>query len=175
MKIYLSSGHDIKNDKGSGAHSEWGDEALLAAEVKYAVAAQISVMVDNDTMPLGTVVKDVNNRVGRYGLAVELHFNSVSNRTAHGTLCVVANSASAEAKKHAAAISRVVAEALGTEDKGVRTERESGRDRLAFVRDTLCPAVIVEICFLSNEEDMLKFHNRREELVNGLVNYFKGL
>lgn len=173
-KIYISAGHNVTAGRGNGAKSPYGDEAVLAAGLRAEIVAAIpTAYIDSDAMKLSEVVVDVNRRVGKNGFAVELHFNSVTDTSRNGTVCVVANKASGTARARAAEISDIVSKSLGTVNKGVKTEAELGRPRLAFVRDTLCPAVIVEICFISNKEDMDRFYMNRETLVNNLIEYFK--
>lgn len=173
-KIYISAGHNVTAGRGNGAKSAYGDEAVLAAGLRAEIVAAIpTAYIDSDAMKLSEVVTDVNRRVGKNGLAVEIHFNSVTDPTCNGTVCVVANKASTASRLRAAEICDIVSKSLGTINRGVKTESELGRSRLAFVRDTLCPAVIVEICFISNKEDMDRFYMNRTTLVNNLIEYFK--
>lgn len=176
MKVYLSAGHNVTKGRGNGAVSCYGDEAVIAAEIRGRIALGIPTLyVDSDAMKLSEVVSDVNRRIGRNGMAVELHFNAAADPSANGAECVVANNAGSMSKRRAAEISALVSEVLGVRNRGVKSEAQSGRTRLAFVRDTVCPAVIVEVCFITNREDMEKFGAKKGELIEKLTEYFKAL
>jgi len=176
MKVYLSAGHNVVKGKGNGAHSIYGDEGVLAAELRDMISARMKeVCNDADTMPLGGVVRDVNKRIGRAGLAVELHFNSSANAEAHGAEAVVANNASSLSKKYAGELAALVADVLEITNRKVKTEGQSQHSRLAFVHDTHCPAVILEICFLSNAKDMERYMFCKEKLAERLAEYFNKL
>lgn len=176
-KIYLSAGHQVKNNKGNGAISVFGDEAKLTQMLRNRIEEisiyhyrEYSMYVDDEYMTLNDVI-NVINKLNNFDLALELHLNSVSDSSAAGTLCIIYNKKCTEARKYANAICKITADALGTENLGSRTMGSLGRN-LAFLRRTTCPAVILEVCFLSNESDMKKFWINWETLCQKLCDYF---
>ena len=176
MKIYLSAGHNVRDEKGNGSKYGPYDEGAMAAELRNMIAANVKgVFVDEDTMPLSQVINDVNKKVGKVGLAIELHFNSVSDKNANGTEAVIANSASVISRNYAKKLAELTSKILETHNRGVKTEKQSGRSRLGFVRDTQCSAVILEICFLSNDYDMGQYCIKKQELAKKLAEYLKTL
>jgi N-acetylmuramoyl-L-alanine amidase len=45
--------------------------------------------------------------------------------------------------------------AIGQNSRGLKTKKNVwGKDYFAFIRETVCPAVIVECCFLDNKKDV---------------------
>lgn len=162
------------NGKGTGAHSEYGDEGVLAAELRDMVKGRTSGMVvtDTDSMTLSQVVASVNRTMGSGDLAVELHFNAAGNVLANGCEAVVADAAGGASKLYAKKLGELVSGTLGVRNRGVKTESQSARGRLAFVRETRCAAVILEICFLSNKEDMEKYKACKTMLADKLARYF---
>lgn len=89
-------------------------------------------------------------------LFVSIHCNSSGNEKAHGTeTWYFTGSEAGEAL--ARCIQRNLVEALGTADRGVKPT-----EAFTVLRKTICPAVLVELAFLSNPEE-------REELTDLLL------
>jgi len=80
--------------------------------------------------------------------AIEIHFNSAAVDTAHGTEVLHYG---ASTKELAARISRKIAVAIGTRDRGPKV-----RPDLGWLKLTKCPAVIVEVSFINNPTEAAK-------------------
>ena len=65
--------------------------------------------------------------------------------------------------------------ALGQNSRGIKTkENVNGKDYYAFIRDTICPAVICELGFMDNRNDLNAFDEKHEQKKFGKA-YAKGI
>ena len=94
---------------------------------------------------------DVANRA-KADLFVSIHADSAANRSAQGFTVYVSRSASASSRYAADAIIRGLC-ATGLDNRGIRSA-----DYRVLVR-TNCPAVLVELGYLSNWADAAKLQN----------------
>jgi len=106
---------------------------------------------------------DIANRL-RADLYVSIHSDSASNRAACGFTIYVARSASGHALKLAKAVER----RMGKSGALARTTRRA--DYRVLVR-TACPAVLVELGFLSNQGESAKLAdpNYRQRLASAIA------
>jgi len=173
--IYLSAGHS--GPKENGATSKLLNEKVAAAELVRMVAEQSRMIVGMKTriegLSLGERVKEANSFCGvGNGVAVEIHFNAGGGA---GAECVISNNASAASKKIAAELVEIVSMTLDIKSRGVKKVSQGGRSKLAFVDDTTCPAVILEVCFVDNEVDCKRYLLGKSELAYALAGYFDRL
>lgn len=97
-----------------------------------------------------------NNAGGGDGFEVYYHFKG-------GTSKVLAENIEAEVK------------AIGQNSRGCKTRMNSGgRDYYGFIRETKCPAVICEGCFVDNAEDAQIADTAEEQRAFGIA-YAKGI
>ncbi len=101
---------------------------------------------------LSQKITDVNERSkeATIAAAVEVHFNSATSLEANGTECCYL---SAEAM--AASVSENLSEALTTRNRGAVP-----RDNLGWLNQTIPPALIVEVLFISNDLEAEKIYER---------------
>jgi len=173
--VYLSAGHS--GEKEQGAKSKWLNEKQAAAELCCAIKTEshqpIGLRLSTPGLKLAERVAEANGFCGKCsGVAVEVHFNAGG-----GTGCeaVVSNNASAASIKVANNLASITSQALNLKNRGVKRVSQSGRSRLAFVDDTLCPAVILEVCFVDSEADCKAYAAAKGELVYELADYFDHL
>lgn len=176
--VYLSAGHC--GSKENGARSEWIDERIEAYALMYDVTTRMKSTLNLLRAPwnVGNLrfrINEANAFCGvKSGVAVELHFNA-----AGGTGCeaVISDNASELSKKLAFDLAKLTSDCLGLRNRGVKTEsqRYGRRSRLAFVSDTTCPAVILEVCFLDSESDCKAYFEHKLELAKALAEYFDKL
>ena len=100
---------------------------------------------------------DVHNNAGKGdGFEVFYHFKG-------GTSLTLAENIEAEVK------------AIGQNSRGCKTRmNSSGRDYYGFIRETKCPAVICEGCFVDNAEDAQIANTAEEQRAFGVA-YAKGI
>lgn len=167
--IFLSAGHHLRDP---GAVSKWGIERDLAIELRnlveaYLKTAKASYVIDKDTETLGQYLERI--KPGNGSVVVELHWNAAMSTTATGTEVFIADNHTKLSKELAAELSAGIATKIGIKNRGVKTEKESARGRLAFVREggTNC---LIEVCFISNPDDMAKYQKAKCELAEYIAN-----
>ena len=151
MKIVIDPGHSGPVEPGACAGGVRECDVVLA--IAKLLAVQLYEQGDEfiftrtgdirtDDLEYRADLANANNA----DVFVSIHANSVANPTAHGTE-VYHYPGSAEGRRLAACLqNRLVAE-MGTADRGVKEAN------FQVLRQTDCPAALVEVAFLSNEAD----------------------
>lgn len=173
--IYLSAGHSGKGEKGAAAngYDERTEAMRIVDYIKESRHMYSFYKFPEPEMKLKDRVQDANRFCGvASGVAVEIHFNAGGG---NGCEAVISNMGGYISKSVALDLSRLVSRVLKIKNRGVKTEGRTGHDKLAFVSDTICPAVILEICFIDSEEDMRQYNTKFERLCNELAIYFASL
>jgi N-acetylmuramoyl-L-alanine amidase len=151
MKIVIDPGHSGPREPGACAGGVRECDVVLA--IAKLLAEQL---YDTGYEPLLTRTGDIDSDglAFRADLAnangadvfISIHANSVANPAAHGTE-VYHYPGSARGRRLASLLqSRLVAE-LGTADRGVKEAN------FQVLRETDCPAALVEVAFISSEAD----------------------
>lgn len=172
-KVFLGVGHG-GNDPGAVANGfkESVINLTIAKEVKkvlerHGVQVKMSrEKEENDDLSEET--RECN--VYKPDLGVDIHTNAgggdgfeVFHSVGGGTGKVLAENIDKEVK------------ATGQNSRGVKTKRNSsGKDYFGFIRNTTCPAVIVEGFFIDNKTDLKDFDTDAELRRLGLA-YAKGI
>lgn len=147
MKITINGGHYPGRDSGAV-----GASGLQEAEVTRDIMKLVACYLRNVGYDVLEVqenelyqITDVSNTFGT-DLFVSIHCNSVENTTAQGTetFCYTKGS---EGERLAQCIQLQIINNIGTVDRKVKTAD------FYVLRNTDCPAVLVETAFLSNLED----------------------
>jgi N-acetylmuramoyl-L-alanine amidase len=169
--IYLIAGH---NGKGSGAASRYGDEGEETIQVRNDLAQalrnnSVDVKTDEDRMRLRDVIKWVS-RAKKNDLILDIHFNAF-NGSAHGTEVFVANEHSYVERSIAEKLCDAICDSLGTFNRGVKPESKTARRRIGILSGKPRHAinVLIEVCFIDNEEDMIKYDNRYWEMIDAMA------
>ena len=151
MKIVIDPGHSGPVEPGACA------AGVRECDVVLAIAKLLAVQLyDQGDEFIFTRTGDIRTddlgfradlaNANEADVFISLHANSVANPAAHGTE-VYHYPGSARGRRLAACLqSRLVAE-LGTADRGVKEAN------FQVLRETDCPAALVEVAFLSNEAD----------------------
>lgn len=156
MATFISAGHHLKD---SGAVANGRKENLEAIRLRGLVVCElfkynIKVYNDHDTESLSQYLARI--QPGNASVVVEIHFNASSNPKSTGSEVLIADKHTSLSKEFAAELSKVISDTLGIVNRGVKTESQSARGKLAFVRKQGCTALI-EVCFISNPDDMKKY------------------
>ena len=173
MKFVICAGH---SNTDPGAVTTLYKESELVTELRNIVAKKLrdrghEVVTDGT----GNINEDLKTAI-RYAkanpdaLAVDLHFNAAGSSSAKGVESIALVKHSGVAQR----ISKNIAGVLKTTvrgDNGFKTQEESARGKLGFVN---AGGVIVEVCFLSNPEEMKNYIETKwlvaEAIVKGLLN-----
>ena len=167
-KVYLGVGH---GGKDPGAVANGFEEADLNLAIALACQAEllrhgVSVLVSrtkDETEDLESRIKECNKF--KPDLALDIHNNAGGGDGAEayhtykgGTGKTLANNILAEMV------------AIGQNSRGAKTKKNSsGKDYFGFIRQTVCPAVIVECAFVDNKKDIKIIDTEEEQVVMGVA------
>lgn len=167
--IFLSAGHHLRDP---GAVSKFGVERDLAIELRNLIEATLKTkkaqyILDNDHETLGQYLNRI--KPGNGSVVVEIHWNAAMSLLPTGTEVLIADNHNRISKDLATELSAGIAAKIGIKNRGVKTEKDSHRGRLAFVRQAGAN-VLIEICFVSNPDDMRKYQSAKCELAEYIAN-----
>lgn len=171
-KVFIGVGHGGA-DSGAVGHLVEKDvnlvEALACRDFLEAHGVQVLMSRTKDENdPLTEEIRECN--AFNPDLAVDLHNNAgggdgfeVYHYSGGGTSLTLAQNIEAEVK------------AIGQNSRGCKTRmNSSGRDYFGFIRETKCPAVICEGCFVDNATDVQIADTAPEQRAFGVA-YAKGI
>lgn len=163
-KFVISSGHGKIVGGAVGFINERA-EAVKVVDRVYAILTNSyngrgyryhESTAQNQSQNLANIVNYHNSKDRE--LDVSVHFNSAT-ATATGTECLYYDAKSLSAKMSAA-----MAKALDVRDRGPKERTE-----LYFLRNTTKPAILLEVCFVSNKDDVAKYKANFERLCQAIA------
>lgn len=169
MKIYVNPGHDRKLDSGAVNTNL----QLRECDVAYELAMLVKTYLERHGMTvlvgqyddLYAICAEANEFEADY--FVSIHFNAF-NKRATGTETLVSGSLESLLLGHS--IQANVKAVLCLPDRGIKE-----RPGMFVLRNTVMPAVIVEVCFLDNDYDMRRYEGQKENvaraIATGIVQY----
>ena len=158
LVVGIDAGHGRPPDTGAGGENSYLNEEVecqnVALELKQIIesAGHRVVMLRPDRVSsvrdsLSQRVKRANREPGM-NLFVSIHFNAFRKvAKAMGTEVFVASNASRASKTYAAQIQQQLVDTLNLPNRKVKSAP------LYVCRATICPAVLVEVCFIDSESD----------------------
>ena len=173
-KVFLGVGHGGKDPGAVANNMEEADINLSIALacrdelVRHGVEVKMSRISDEDD-PLTEEIAECN--AYNPDIAVDIHTNAgggdgfeVYHTIYGGTGKTLAENINAE----------VIA--AGQNSRGVKTRKSetTGKDYYGFIRQTSCPAVICEIGFIDNKNDLADFDEQAEQIKFGKA-YARGI
>lgn len=172
-KVFLGVGHGGKDSGAVANNMKEADINLSMALacrdelVRHGVEVKMSRISDEDD-PLPEEIAECN--AYNPDLAIDIHTNAgggdgfeVYHTIYGGTGKTLAENIEAEVIR------------AGQNSRGVKTrENSSGRDYYGFIRQTSCPAVICEIGFIDNKNDLTDFDEQAEQIKFGKA-YARGI
>lgn len=181
--IYLTKGHQVINGKGTGAHSLFGDEAVEAEKVVNALIKRlaqenINVRTDENKWSLIDTIGWLLRNVKANDLSIDFHFNASVNPKATGCEVLIPSEHTLIEKTLAGIFAKEISYVLMIKNRGVKTEAESQHKTLGILRrPKIANNLLIEVCFITNEQDMLEYKERFLNLIESLsrviVEYFK--
>ncbi len=165
MKVFINPGHGYP-DPGAVNYQFNLTEEQVAFEVgdmleEYLKVAGVQVVGNLQSDDLCKVVDEAN--ASGANLFVSIHCNSYSNPNAEGTEVLVYQLGGKSEVAAESILYQIIAE-LGTVDRGVKE-----RPRLYVLNRTDMPAVLVEMAFISNEDDIQLLLEKREEFAKAIA------
>ena len=168
--LFITAGH---RGGSTGANANGYSEAELAIQLRNDLTDKLHehgvvVVNDADVDSLSSVVNNINKNCTNRDLCLDLHFNSFSNASANGTEVLIQNAPTNSEIEFAEDVLNAVCSTLGTKNRGVK-KGKSQYKRLAMLSGVKCNSVLVELCFISSQSDMVRYNSKYNELVEKLV------
>lgn len=163
--VCVTAGHSNTGKIDSGAVTTVGGKLIKEADLAVKLRNAILHYLQQD--------KEITTRCDGYGqvnlelkeaiklikfsdAAVEIHFNSSTNKTANGVECIALPKDKVLAQNLSKAVAKVTGSRLrGTE--GFITQEDSARGKLGYVNAGGC---ILEVSFLSNDQELETFNQK---------------
>lgn len=171
MKVFINPGHAPNGVPDPGAVNQYTGlkEAVVAKHVgdlvaKYLIAAGLDVTVCQDDS-LATVVNTANSM--NTDVFVSIHCNSAANSAAEGTETFYFYS-SEQGKKLANCIQSQLIDAMDTIDRGIKGARP-GTNGLYVLTNTDAVAVLVELAFISNQDDVILLTENQDDFARAIA------
>ena len=152
-KVFISAGHG-GSDPGAVANGVKEKDLNLSIALackdmleKYGVSVKMSRTKDEDD-PVGEEVKECNSYAP--SLAISIHCNAGGGNGGEVFYTHLGGKGKTLAENILAEMVNI-----GQNSRGIKTRVNSqGKDYYAFIRNTSCPAVIVECAFVDNASDL---------------------
>lgn len=169
--IFITAGH---RGGTTGANANNISEAVENIRLRDWISEGLRfrgacVINDNDNASLTNVVAQVNKMCTNRDICIDIHFNSSSSPSANGTEVLIPSSYSNLELELAEDVLNSICKTLGTRNRGVKREGSGQYKRLAMLSDVKCNSILVEVCFITNINDMFKYEKHLESMVDDLV------
>ena len=167
--LFLSAGH---GGSDVGAVGNGYKEADLTIEIrdltlKYLKQLGAKVIIDDNSNALAQTITFFKNKVTKESILVDYHWNAATPQ-ATGTEVLIPATPTKFETDLATDLSKVIANTLGIKNRGVKTELQSARKSLGWMRLT-GENVLIETCFISNKNDMDSYQKNKEELAKRIA------
>ena len=175
MAVFISAGHNTQGQRDPGAVSKYGVEAEKTAEFRNIITGVakglgLKVINDKDNERLAEYLKRIQSGSG--SVVLEFHFDAAANETATGSTVVIGDDADRLDKMFADEIAKTTASVLGIRNRGVIPEGKTHRGKLGLMREQGTVALL-EIGFITNKIDMMKYEANKFELASALAKIIK--
>lgn len=174
-KIFIGAGHSNKVGKDRGAAGNGYIEGELAVELRDLIVSKlkslgISPIIDENSNILSETITKFKNITATNSIVLDIHWNAATPK-ATGTEVLIPSSFTNFEKTLGEKIATIISETLGIVKRGnngVRTEAESHHGRLGWMRLN-GENILLEVCFISNESDMIKYQKKKNILANNIA------
>ena len=172
MAAFISAGHHLKDSGAVGSGTQENLEAINFRDrvIHWAKLFGTEVIKDSDNETLGQYLKRI--QTGSGSVVIEFHFDASTNASATGTTALVGTDADRLDKAFAKELVDTTAQTLNIRNRGVISEAQSHRGRLALMREhgIVC---LLELCFISNPNDMKAYQANKENLARDIAKIIK--
>lgn len=172
MAAFISAGHHLKDSGAVGSGTQENLEAIDFRDrvIHWAKLFGTEVIKDLDNETLGQYLKRI--QTGSGSVVVEFHFDASTNASATGTTALVGTDADRLDKAFAKELVDITAQTLNIRNRGVISEAQSHRGRLALMREQgiVC---LLELCFISNPNDMKAYQAKKDNLARDIAKIIK--
>lgn len=165
MRAYISAGH-TRNLKDKGAVSPFAVEGELTHEFRNILNNElrllgISTISDPDTTIAGDTIRFYRTLLKEKCLFIDIHFNAGSPQ-ANGAEIIIADAATKLEIELANTLQSILA--IHFRNRGVKRERDTARKQIGVLRQLPGINLLLEICFISNKNDVDIYHNNKNKL-----------
>lgn len=186
MKICIDAGHNYSGaDTGAVGYG-----GLKEQNVTFGIADKLKdflsdkgheVIMTRNTLEknLGTTVaQSLQERVniandGGCDFFISIHCNSgVASASGVETLI---SARGGVAETYAEKIQNAIATSLNMQNRGVRVDTEYLKTRLFVLHNTLCPAVLIETGFITNQSDAKKLSSQQSDFALSIASAFEDI
>ena len=169
INVFASAGHSnvVGQDRGAVGHGYI--EGDLTVELRDLITDNLRcypdkfyVVEDLNEMTTGASTRAFYKQITKTkdkDVILDIHFNA-EVPSANGTETVVRKNPTKQELKLAAMLSESISKAIGTKNRGVKTESQSARKELYIfgkVESKDAIVIVLEICFISNPEIIEKY------------------
>lgn len=178
--LILSAGHSNNPSGDRGTFALGRHEGDLTIELRDLIVDKlkklgVTPITDPNTNALRQSLAFFKQFFNPRNISVDIHFNAF-NGVATGTEVLIPASATIFERNLATELSIGMSRVTGLRNRGVKTEKDSARGRLAWL-NTSQEEVLLEICFMDNKQDMTLYQNNKlilaEKIAQILFNYTK--
>jgi len=172
-RVAISAGHSNVPGQDMGAKGNLLTEGSEAVILRNLIVDRFKernevISIDPDNSVTGKTVALFKQYFNANDIVVDIHFNASSNPTATGCEVLVPAVASATELEIAGTLALDISKVLGIKNRGVKTELQSARKKLLWMT---IPGenILIEICFISNDEDVRKYITNKEQLAKSIA------
>jgi N-acetylmuramoyl-L-alanine amidase len=178
--LFVSAGHSSKAGRDNGALGIDGiTEGARTEEFRNLFVQElkklgVTVNVDGNNTILVETINIFKKYTNSNSILIEFHFNASSNPKATGfeVLIPTLKEATPLEKEIGNEFCNIGSIVLGIKNRGVKTEDDSARGRLGWMR-LAGHNILVELGFISNEQDIKLYDSNKLLLAQKLAKYIK--
>jgi N-acetylmuramoyl-L-alanine amidase len=165
MKVYVSAGH-TRTGRDKGAISPYAVEGELTHEFRNILNNElrslgIFTIVDADNTIAADTIRFFKSLLTQKSLFIDIHFNS-GPEVAHGAEIIIPDAASTLEVELAKSLQNILTEYF--RDRGVKREKDTARKQIGVLRQLSGINILLEICFISNKNDVDKYHTNKKKI-----------
>lgn len=172
MKVFINPGHAPNGNPDPGAVNKYNGlkesdvvKAVGTLLEGYLLAAGVEVCGNLQSDDLGEVVTASNNADA--DVFISIHCNSAINELAEGTETFYFYN-SAKGERLAKDIQKQIAGSIDTYNRGAKAS-QPGRNGLYVLTNTNAVAVLVELAFISNAEDVILLQDNQDDFARAIA------
>lgn len=172
-RVYLSAGHGGTDSGAIGnVNGKRYVERDLTIELRDLIVAEcrrrgLNIITDPNQNALQQSINFFRNLTSGTCLVIDIHWNA-SNGQGNGTEIFVPNNPSTFERRLADSLLNALT-SFGFRNRGVKTEAQSARKSLGWMRITGENALI-EVCFIDNANDMIRYEQNKNAIALRLAN-----
>ena len=146
---------------GTNEHAEAGNVVFAAAEKLKKIGAPIAIAPTNLKLP--DKIAWINQNATAQDFLLSVHLDSASPDASGSTIFY--ETGNGGAGNFAETLLQKVTAVLKLNSRGARPDSQTSHGRLGIIRDTVCPAWLLELGFLSNVSDLNSIRARGADAI----------